>query len=69
MKDVYKRQGIHNYEYLSPGFMDMIRFAADEAAKRDMQFDLTLGSSWPFGGPFLKEELDVYKRQAFWCGL
>ena len=50
-------KGIHNYEYLSPGFMDMIRFAADEAAKRDMQFDLTLGSSWPFGGPFLKEEL------------
>ena len=25
-------KGIHNYEYLSPGFMDMIRFAADEAA-------------------------------------
>ena len=52
-----EEKGIHNYEYLSPGFMDMIRFAADEAAKRDMQFDLTLGSSWPFGGPFLKEEL------------
>ena len=48
-------KGIHNYEYLSPGFMDMIRFAADEAAKRDMQFDLTLGSSWPFGGPSLRK--------------
>ena len=22
-----------------------------------MQFDLTLGSSWPFGGPFVPEEL------------
>lgn len=52
-----EEKGIHNYEYLSPGFFDMIRFAADEAAKRDMQFDLTLGSSWPFGGPFLPEEL------------
>lgn len=49
--------GIRNHEYLSPGFMDMIRFAAEEAALRGMQFDLTLGSSWPFGGPFIPEEL------------
>jgi len=50
-------RGIKNYEYLSPEFMEMIRFTADEAAARGMQFDLTLGSSWPFGGPFLSEEL------------
>lgn len=52
-----KEKGIQNYEYLSPGYFEMIRFAAEETAKRGMQFDLTLGSSWPFGGPFLTEEL------------
>lgn len=52
-----REKGIKNYEYLSPGFMEMLRFAADEAASRGMQFDLTLGSSWPFGGPFVPEEL------------
>ena len=50
-------RGIKNYDYLSPEFMEMIRFAADEAAARGMQFDLTLGSSWPYGGPFVTEEL------------
>ena len=52
-----KEQGIENHPYLSPGFMEMVRFAADETIGRKMQFDLTLGSSWPFGGPFLTEEL------------
>lgn len=52
-----EEKGVENYEYLSPGYFEMIRFAADEAAARGMQFDLTLGSSWPFGGPFLTEEL------------
>ena len=52
-----QEKGIQNLDYLSPGYVEMIRFAADEAAKRDMQFDLTPGSSWPFGGPFVTEEL------------
>lgn len=52
-----KEKGLQNHEYLSPEYFELIRFAADEARKREMQFDLTLGSSWPFGGPFLPEEL------------
>lgn len=52
-----KEKSLQNHEYLSPGYFDLIRFAADEAAARGMQFDLTLGSSWPFGGPFMPEEL------------
>lgn len=52
-----EEKGIKNVEYLSPEFMELVRFAADEANKRQMQFDLTLGSSWPFGGPFITEEL------------
>ena len=52
-----EKKEIRNYDYLSPEFMELIRFAADEAEVRGMQFDLTLGSSWPFGGPFVPEEL------------
>lgn len=50
-------KGIRNIDYLSPEYMELIRFAAEEAAARNMTFDLTLGSSWPFGGPFMTEEL------------
>ena len=50
-------KGVKNQWYLSPQYMELIRFAAEEAEKRGMEFDLTLGSSWPFGGPFIPEEL------------
>ena len=51
------KKNIHNSQYLSPEFLARIRFAAQQAKQRGMQFDLTLGSSWPFGGPFIPEEL------------
>lgn len=50
---------IQNQNYLSPGFFASIRFAAEEAKRRGMKFDMTLGSSWPFGGPFIPEELSA----------
>ena len=50
-------KGIKNRDYLSPEYFELIRFAAEEANKRGMQFDMTLGSSWPYGGPFIPEEL------------
>lgn len=52
-----EEKGIKNVDYMSPEYLDLIRFAAEETEKRGMQFDLTLGSSWPFGGPFISEEL------------
>lgn len=52
-----EEKGVKNYDYMSPEYLDLIRFAAEETEKRGMQFDLTLGSSWPFGGPFVSEEL------------
>ena len=50
-------KGIKNHDYLSPEYYELIRFASEEANKRGMQFDMTLGSSWPYGGPFIPEEL------------
>lgn len=47
---------VKNNFYLSPGYLEAIRFAGEEAKKRGMKLDVTLGSSWPFGGPFIPVE-------------
>ncbi len=49
-------KGVINHQYMSPGFFMSIKFAAEQAKIRGMAFDFTLGSSWPFGGPFVKIE-------------
>ena len=47
---------IKNQFYLSPEYFASIRYACEEAKKRGMTFDMTLGSSWPFGGPFVPQK-------------
>ena len=42
-----------NLEYFSPEFFAILKFTGEEIHKRGMTMDLTLGSSWPFGGPFV----------------
>jgi hypothetical protein len=37
-------------DYATPSFYGKVRAAAEEARKRGMFLDLTLGSGWPFGG-------------------
>ncbi|HUP03957.1 MAG TPA: glycosyl hydrolase [Bryobacteraceae bacterium] len=44
-------RGIRNFQYLSPEFLDDVRFAADKARDLGMRVDITLGSGWPYGGP------------------
>lgn len=45
--------GIHNLPYLSPEFLDALHFTAQKARELGLRFDLTLGSGWPFGGPYI----------------
>jgi hypothetical protein len=46
-------RGIRNLAYLSPEFLDALRFTAGKAHELGLRFDLTLGSGWPFGGPWV----------------
>jgi len=46
-----ERPGLRNLPFLSPEFLDMLRFAAAEAKELGLRMDLTLGSGWPYGGP------------------
>lgn len=44
-------KGIRNSAFLSPEYLNALRFTADKAKELGLRFDLTLGSGWPFGGP------------------
>ena len=48
-----------NIAYFSPKYFEILEFTAKECEKRGMIFDLTLGSSWPFGGPFVPKDLSA----------
>ncbi len=43
--------GLVNLKFLSPEFLDDLKFAATAAKDAGMRMDLTLGSGWPYGGP------------------
>ena len=45
--------GIASLEWLSPAWLDMLRFVLAEAASLGMICDLIVGSGWPFGAPWL----------------
>jgi len=46
-----ERPGLKNLPFLSPEFLDAIRFTAEKAKELGLRMDLTLGSGWPYGGP------------------
>ena len=45
--------GRHNFPYLSNEFLDDLKFTAEKAKEIGLRFQLTLGSGWPFGGPYI----------------
>ena len=46
-----ERLGLKNLRFLSPEFLEAIRFTAAKAKELGLRMDLTLGSGWPYGGP------------------
>ncbi len=46
-----ERPGLKNHKFLSPEFLEAIRFTAEKAKELGLRMDLTLGSGWPYGGP------------------
>lgn len=41
----------NNIEYLSPKWMDMLKYVMQEGKKNNIQIDMNNGTGWPFGGP------------------
>jgi hypothetical protein len=46
-------RGFHNYPYLSPEFLDRIAFTSRRARELGLRMDLTIGSGWSYGGPYI----------------
>ena len=44
-------KGLKNLPFLSPEFLDCVRYAQTEGRKLGLRIDATLGSGWPYGGP------------------
>ena len=44
--------GFVNLPYLSDGYIDALKFTADKSRELGLRMDVTLGSGWPFGGPY-----------------
>lgn len=55
--------GVCNLRYFSPEWFEMLRYTVAETRRLGMQLDFTLGSGWPYGGPFIPVELAARKLQ------
>jgi hypothetical protein len=53
----YPMQLEGNMKYMSPEFLDALKFTGEKAKELGLRFDLTLGSGWPYGGPHISQEL------------
>jgi hypothetical protein len=50
-------RGLVNERYLSPGFLDKVGFTARKARELGLRMDVTVGSGWSYGGPYITPEL------------
>jgi hypothetical protein len=57
-------KGVRNLPYFSPEFTGMLRHASREARRLGLQLDFTLGSGWPYGGPFVTSNLAARRLRA-----
>lgn len=44
-------RGVRNLRYLSPEFLDLLRYTASRARELGLTLDVTVGTGWPYGGP------------------
>ena len=51
----------NNIEFLSPKWMEMLRFVQAEGKKNNIQIDMSTGTGWPFGGPWVPLEESASK--------
>jgi hypothetical protein len=53
--------GIRNTRYFSPEWFGLLRHTLQETKRLGMQFDFTLASGWPYGGPYVPPALAAQK--------
>jgi len=56
--------GFHNYPYLSAEFLDRIAYASRRARELGLRMDLTIGSGWSYGGPYITPDLAAMRLRS-----
>ena len=49
--------GVKNLRFLSPEYLAMLGHAAKRSGELGMTLDVTIGTGWPYGGPWITPEL------------
>lgn len=50
-------KGIRNLPFLSGEYLDILGYAGKRSHEKGMTLDVTLGTGWPYGGPWITPEL------------
>ena len=50
-------KGIKNIDYFSPEFFEVMNHTVETAGNLGIGVDFTLGSFWPYGGPFITRDM------------
>ena len=56
-----KGNAANNLQFLSPQWLDMLRFTSEQGAQLGIDIDMTTGTGWPSGGPMVKREESASK--------
>ncbi|MEN6605711.1 MAG: glycosyl hydrolase, partial [Bryobacteraceae bacterium] len=48
--------GIKNLPFLSSEHLEMLKYAAEQCRKKGISLDVTMGTGWPYGGPWITPE-------------
>ena len=51
------QKGIRNLPYLSSDFLNMLGYTAGRSREMGLALDVTVGTGWPYGGPWITPEL------------
>jgi hypothetical protein len=50
-------RGLRNERYLSPEFLEKVAFTSRKARELGLRMDVTIGSGWSYGGPYITPDL------------
>ena len=56
-----KGEGDRQISFLSPEWVHMLKFTADEAKRLGLSLDMSEGTGWPYGGPNVPKEDVAWK--------
>ena len=61
-----KGNDANDIPYLSPQWMQMLKYVEKRGAELGVETNMATGTGWPFGGPLVQEE-DAYEAESETC--